>query len=99
MFVETTFRIAAWGSGRPTFAGLTPGPVLQLERRVRDVLDLDLAGAHVGHATVVCHVAVLLSKGTGDVVTPSRLAPRALKRGLGHPTDPEGGRVAPPPTP
>ena len=26
MFVETTFRIAAWGSARPTFAGLTPGP-------------------------------------------------------------------------
>jgi hypothetical protein len=28
MFVETTLRIAACGSWRPTFAGLTPGPSL-----------------------------------------------------------------------
>ncbi len=26
MLVVTTFRIAAWGSLRPTFAGFTPGP-------------------------------------------------------------------------
>src|SRR4051794_7711536 len=28
MFVETTFRIAACGSARPTLSGLTPGPSL-----------------------------------------------------------------------
>ena len=26
MFVETIFRIAPWGSWRPTLSGLTPGP-------------------------------------------------------------------------
>ena len=33
------------------------GPVLQLEGREVDVVDLDLAGPHVGHASVVCHLS------------------------------------------
>ena len=35
--------------------GVDARAVLQLEGRVVDVLDLDLAGAHVGDASVVSH--------------------------------------------
>ena len=55
MFVETIFRIAAWGSWRPTLSGMHARPVLQLEAREVDVLHLDLAGPQIRHATVLGH--------------------------------------------
>ena len=35
------------------------GPILELEGREVDVLDLHLAGAHVGNAAVICHFSLL----------------------------------------
>jgi hypothetical protein len=39
--------------------GVDAGAVLQLERREVDVVQLDLPRAHVGHASVFCHVLLL----------------------------------------
>jgi hypothetical protein len=39
--------------------GVDTGSVLELEGGEVNVLDLHLAGAHVGNATVVCHFSLL----------------------------------------
>ena len=39
--------------------GIDTGPVLELEAGEVDVVDLHLAGAHVGNAAVICHFSLL----------------------------------------
>ena len=55
MLVETIRRIAPCGRLSADVGGVDAGPVLELERREVDVLDLDLARLDVGDASVVGH--------------------------------------------
>ena len=59
MFVATHLRIAPCGQLAADVGRVDARAVLELEGGEVDVLDLDLAGAHVGNAAVVCHFSLL----------------------------------------